>query len=46
MLGVVAPLFFFPLMVRYDDPENAFRVLGAQRGLRRFLFKGGVVFQA
>lgn len=36
-LAVVAPLFFFPLMARYDDPENAFRMLGAQRGASLFL---------
>ena len=27
-LGVVAPAFFFPLMSRYDDPANTFRMLG------------------
>ena len=27
LLGAVAPLFFFPLMARYDDPANTFRLL-------------------
>jgi hypothetical protein len=28
VLGRVAPLFFFPLMARYDDPANTFQLLG------------------
>eukprot|EP00967_Tisochrysis_lutea_P097569 scaffold143316_cov28-Tisochrysis_lutea.AAC.2 len=27
-LATVAPMFFFPLMQRYDDPTNAFKMLG------------------
>eukprot|EP00962_Isochrysis_galbana_P041222 scaffold15069_cov84-Isochrysis_galbana.AAC.1 len=35
-LAVVAPLFFFPLMARYDDPQNVFRLLGQRAGRRFF----------